>query len=82
LRLTDRLVDARFVNWQADPWSRMGYAYTPPGGAGQTPIYAAPVDATLFFAGEATHTIRPHTVHGALETGYRAADEAMAILRA
>jgi monoamine oxidase len=80
LPLADRLVDARFVNWQADPWARMGYAYTPPGGAGQTPIYAAPVDDTLFFAGEATHTIRPHTVHGALETGYRAADEVRSAL--
>jgi monoamine oxidase len=81
LRLQDRLVDARFVNWKADPWSRMGYAYTPPGGAGMTALYAAPLDDTLFFAGEATHTVRPHTVHGALETGYRAADEAIAALR-
>jgi len=34
---------------------------------------AAPVDGTLFFAGEATHLDQPGTVQGAIETGERAA---------
>jgi monoamine oxidase len=78
--MASRLVEARFVNWPGDPWARMGYGYTPPGGVGQTAVLAEPVDDALFFAGEASSIVRPHTVHGALETGYRAASEAMTVL--
>jgi hypothetical protein len=36
------------------------------------------VDGVLFFAGEATHTGgESSTVHGAIETGYRAAEEVL-----
>jgi monoamine oxidase len=81
VRLADRLVDARFVNWAADPWARMGYSYLPPGATGMIARIAEPVDGTLFFAGEATNADRPHCVHGALDSGYRAAREAIASLR-
>jgi len=67
-----------FINWGADPYSRMGYSYNAVGGTGLRKILAAPVDNKLFFAGEATNTIRPATVHGAIESGYRAADELIA----
>jgi monoamine oxidase len=80
VRLADRLVDARFVNWAADPWARMGYSYLPPGATGMIARIAEPVDDVLFFAGEATNVERPHCVHGALDSGYRAAREAMASL--
>ena len=36
---------------------------------------ASPVDCVLFFAGEATNNYHPATVHGALESGARAAAE-------
>ncbi len=71
--LAERVVDAHWVDWSADRWSKMGYSYVPPGGVGFRDALAAPVSSVLFFAGEATNTIRPASVHGALESGYRAA---------
>jgi monoamine oxidase len=51
----------------------MGYSYLPPGATGMIARIAAPVDGTLFFAGEHTSVDRPHCVHGAFDSGYRAA---------
>ncbi|MEO1352026.1 MAG: NAD(P)/FAD-dependent oxidoreductase [Cyanobacteria bacterium J06635_15] len=73
--LADRLMDALFVDWQADPYARMAYSYVPVNGVGLRSQLAQPVDQVLFFAGEATHPTRAATVHGALESGIRAAHE-------
>ncbi|GAB4435064.1 MAG: NAD(P)/FAD-dependent oxidoreductase [Anaerolineae bacterium] len=73
-------VAGRMVNWAADPWSRGAYSYTPLGASTATRAQlAAPLAYTLFFAGEATLT-NGHlaTVHGAIESGWRAVDEALA----
>lgn len=69
--------------WPTDPLVRGGYTFLPPNATvAHRGDLAAPVDGVLFFAGEATHTQgEPATVHGAIETGYRAADEALASLR-
>ena len=78
----DHLPDARaqletaFVhNWQRDPFSCGAYSYVRVGHndtARRT--LAAPVDDTLFFAGEATDTEgEAATVTGALQSGARAA---------
>ncbi len=69
--------------WPVHPFVRGGYSFLPPGGRLQhRRDLAAPVDGVLFFAGEATHTQgEPATVHGAIETGYRAADEVLQSLR-
>lgn len=69
--------------WPVHPFIRGGYSFLPPGGTVQhRRDLAAPVDGVLFFAGEATHTRgEPATVHGAIETGYRAASEAIESLR-
>jgi monoamine oxidase len=65
--------------WAADPLARGGYAHLPPGAADARPALAAPEGERLFFAGEATaHDTNPQTVHGAIESGYRAADELLA----
>lgn len=74
-------IAGRMVNWAADPWSRGAYSYTPVGAGWARAELAAPLAPTLFFAGEATHT-QGHlaTVHGAIETGWRAAEEALATL--
>jgi len=77
--LADQVVEARWVDWSADPWSKMGYSHVPPGGVGLRSVLAAPVGGVLFFAGEATNTIRPASVHGALESGYRAAAEVASV---
>ena len=75
--LEGRLVDALFVDWRTDPYSRMAYSYVPVGGTGLRKKLAQPIENVLFFAGEATHVIRPSTVHGAIESGLRAAKEVL-----
>jgi len=76
--LSGEVVEARVIDWTHDPFVRSAYSFTPVGGAGLRARLSEPVCNVLFFAGEATSTIRPGTVHGALESGYRAAD---AVLR-
>jgi monoamine oxidase len=76
LELGGRLLAGRFVAWGTDPWARTGYSYVPPARRGLRATLAEPLGA-LSFAGEATHAVRPATVHGAIESGERAAAEAM-----
>jgi len=72
-------VEARIVNWAADPFALGGYSTLPPGGDGLREVLARPVanasGQVLFFAGEATAP-NPYasTVHGAYVTGRRAAE--------
>jgi monoamine oxidase len=63
-------------DWQVDPWTLGAYSYAPVGAVGCSAIMAEPVDNTLFFAGEHTD-ISGHwgTVHGALRSGLRAAQQ-------
>ena len=63
-------------DWQSDPFFRGGYSYVAAGGAGAERELAAPLDDTLFFAGEAAN-FEGHngTVNGAMMTGYRVARE-------
>jgi monoamine oxidase len=64
--------------WASDPLALGGYAHVPPGAAAARPALAAPEGERLFFAGEATaHDTNPQTVHGAIESGWRAADEVL-----
>lgn len=76
--LADAVTAAKRVSWAADSLARGGYAHLPPGGAEARPALAAPVEDRLFFAGEATAwESNPQTVHGAIESGWRAANEAL-----
>jgi monoamine oxidase len=73
----EKLLVGRYVHiWSSDPYSGGGYSYVAFGGLAAPGELAAPVEDTLFFAGEATnqhgHT---GTVHGALQTGSLAAEE-------
>lgn len=66
-------------DWQADPFSRGAYSWVRVGGDGMQQQLAEPLDATLFFAGEATNSEGHNgTVHGAIQTGIRAAREILA----
>jgi monoamine oxidase len=67
--------------WRADEFARGSYSYARPGRADDRAVLAAPIDGRLFFAGEATSPNFFSTVHGACETGVRAAEEALASLR-
>ncbi len=77
--LAELLVEGHFIKWSDDPYALMGYSYTPVNSSGLRDKLAHPVANRLFFAGEATNTIRPATVHGAIESGYRAADQVLAL---
>ena len=70
----DLLLDFYTHNWATDPLSLGAYSYIPVGGLNAQSELAAPVDNTIYFAGEATNTDGYHgTVHGAIATGQRAA---------
>jgi len=71
------LVQAWHVaDWGGDRFAHGAYSWVPVGAADAQRALAAPVDGTLYFAGEATHADGASgTVHGALATGRRAAGE-------
>src|SRR5262249_49146558 len=65
-------------DWQGDSFSRGAYSYAAVGGLDAAQALAAPVADTLYFAGEATNSDGYNaTVHGAIATGYRAAEEVL-----
>jgi monoamine oxidase len=68
------------LNWQAEPYIEMAYSFCPVGVAGLRRVLSYPVEGVLFFAGEATSVERNATVHGAIESGRRAAKEVSAAL--
>jgi monoamine oxidase len=75
------LEHAYFHDWQTDPFSRGAYSYGKVAGDGMQKALATPVDNTLFFAGEATDVSGHNgTVHGAIASGNRAADEIIALI--
>jgi monoamine oxidase len=75
-RLGARVVGVRVFDWAADDLARGAYSWVPVGALDAQSELAAPVEGTLFFAGEATHDGGfGGTVHGALDTGLRAAAE-------
>lgn len=79
-RELEKLVDAaHFHDWQNDPFSRGAYSYGAVGSDGAQKALGQPVQNTLFFAGEATDTTGHNgTVHGAMASGRRAAEEILA----
>lgn len=61
-------------NWKADPLTCGGYSYVSVGNTDAPEKLAAPIDDTLYFAGEATSSIPDlGTVNGAIDSGIRAA---------
>ena len=68
------------TRWEEDPFSRGSYSFQR---VGQRPedrdLLAAPLHGRIFFAGEATHPHYFGTVHGAYESGLRAAREVEAL---
>jgi monoamine oxidase len=66
-------------DWHNDPLSRGGYSYVLVGGEGAREALAAPLDDTVFFAGEATDGEEAGTVAGALRSGQRAARQVISL---
>jgi monoamine oxidase len=75
--LREQLVASYMHDWHSDPFSRGAYAYVPVGGLEAQQTLSRPIDNTLFFAGEALSVGHIGTVHGAIETGQRAARDAL-----
>jgi monoamine oxidase len=73
--LRQLLISSHTHNWSSDPFTRGGYAYLPVGGLKAQQTLARSVNKVLFFAGEATSVGHVGTVHGAIESGLRAAKE-------
>lgn len=69
------LEGAYLHNWQTDPYSLGAYSYIGVGGSDARRTLAAPLEDTLFFAGEATDENEAATVGGALQSGARVARE-------
>lgn len=65
--------------WAHDPFATGSYSHALPGFADQRAVLAAPHDARIFFAGEATSPNFFSTCHGALESGLRAAGEVLGV---
>jgi monoamine oxidase len=72
-------LEAAYVHhWSRDPLARGAYSYVTVGGSEARRELAAPVDDTLFFAGEATDWEgEAATVTGALHSGARVAEEVL-----
>ncbi len=65
-------------DWVRDPLTRGAYTYALAGGAGAARRTGEPLSGTLFFAGEHTAPSPDNgTVHGAIESGERAASEVL-----
>ncbi len=68
------------TNWQHSPFSQGSYSFAQLGQQEKDRhILAEPVGERLFFAGEACHPHLCATIHGAYETGIRAAWEIMGL---
>ena len=73
--LRSKLESAHYHDWHSDPFSLGAYSYVGAGGFAFSQQIAAPVENTIWFAGEA---VSPPgywgTVHGATESGRKAAE--------
>ena len=75
-RLRDWLVQSESHDWQKDPLAQGSYSYLPAGALHVPEALSEPIESTLFFAGEHTDTTGNWgTVHGAMESGQRAANQ-------
>jgi len=73
--IRNNLASSFMHDWQNDPFTRGAYAYIPVNGLDAQLALSRPVENTLFFAGEATSAGHIGTVHGAIQSGRRAAKE-------
>lgn len=79
--LKSSLVECHYHDWQQDPFSLGAYSYVGVSGANAAKVLAEPLENSLFFAGEHTNWQGIWaTVHGAMETGVRAANQVIAAL--
>jgi monoamine oxidase len=72
------LLGCYFHDWKNDPFSLGAYSYVAKGGLNAPRLLSEPIADTLFFAGEHTDTTGNWgTVHAALRSGLRAAQQVL-----
>jgi monoamine oxidase len=75
-QVRDALLATHQHDWELDPFAYGAYSYVPAGALDAPAAMAEPEGGTLFFAGEHTDTTANWgTVHAALGTGLRAAQQ-------
>jgi monoamine oxidase len=82
-KLSQQLSGFHTYDWEHDPHSLGAYSYVNAGGLAASAAFSRPVEDTLFFAGE--HTDVEHnwgTVHAAVASGTRAAEQVTKSLKA
>lgn len=73
-------VDVQITRWASDPFALCSYSSPGVGITNRSRSdLAAPLKDRLFFAGEATHSDHPSTVHGAMMSGQREAERILAL---
>jgi len=77
-RLERWLQGVDVIDWSKEPWARGAYAWVPAGASNLRAHLSDPIADTLFFAGEATDPLYAGTVHGAMNSGERAARQLLA----
>lgn len=65
--------------WAVDPWLNGAYSYATPGNHSARQALGAPIENRIFIAGEATSLHNPSSLHGAYESGLRAAQQVLAL---
>jgi monoamine oxidase len=76
------VLHAWFHDWAQDPFARGAYSWVPAGALPVRETLARPVADTLYFAGEHTDLLGyGGTVHGAIASGIRAAEQVIGYLR-
>jgi monoamine oxidase len=74
-------LSSRITRWGQDPWAMGSYSFNALGSTpAQRDALSQPIDQRVFFAGEATDRHHFGTVHGALLSGRRAAQQVLASL--
>ena len=77
--LRRKVVSSYSHDWITDPFTRGAYSYAKAGGVDGFRELAQPLAGKLYFAGEATEATGHHaTVHGAIASGERTAEEVLA----
>ncbi|HTJ29235.1 MAG TPA: NAD(P)/FAD-dependent oxidoreductase [Acidobacteriaceae bacterium] len=77
--LAEKLVGCHTHDWSEDPYALGAYSYVASGGLGASEAMCEPQQQTLFFAGEHTDTTGHWgTVHGAMRSGLRVAEQVLA----
>ncbi|HKZ77982.1 MAG TPA: NAD(P)/FAD-dependent oxidoreductase [Pyrinomonadaceae bacterium] len=74
------LEQSYFHDWTSDVFTRGAYSYVPVNCVEAQASLSRPLANTLFFAGEATSQDHIGTVHGALASGHRAANEILELM--